>query len=479
MKSFSVKAALPLILGLLIWMLPVPEGLTANAWTYFALFIGVVTALILEPIPAAASGFIGVTLAAALLLVPTAAAPAPIKSGDVIKWALSGFSNGTVWLIFIAFMFAMGYDKTGLGRRIALGLVKRMGKKTLGLGYAVAFADLALAPFMPSNTARSGGTIFPVIKNIPALYDSGPDKEPRKIGAYLMWTALATTCVTSSMFITALAPNLLALQLAEKTAKVTFTWMEWCIGFLPVGLILFLIVPYLTYLIYPPTMKESAGAAKWAGEELEKMGPVSSKEWTMLATALGALTLWIGFTEQFDATTVAMMALAAMLLTKVITWDDLLANKQAWNVLVWFGTLVALADGLNKVGFLKWFAAKAAAAMAGFTPLALVIGLVVVFFLCHYMFASLTAHATALLPVFLASAMNVPGVPMKTLAFLLCASLGLMGIITPFATGPSPIYFGSGFIKPKDFWILGFVFGLVFLGVFLGVGVPWFRMMNP
>jgi L-tartrate/succinate antiporter len=501
--------------------LPVPAGLTQPAWTYFALFVAVVAALILEPIPAAAAGFIGVTLAAALLLVPAnppappkapapaaamakpavapgpadlaaqapaavsapAAEPAavkapPVKPGDVIKWALSGFSNGTVWLIFIAFMFAMGYDKTGLGKRIALMLVRGMGKKTLGLGYAVAFADLALAPFMPSNTARSGGTIFPIIKNIPALYGSTPDNEPRKIGGYLMWTALATTCVTSSMFITALAPNLLALQLVEKTAKITFSWGEWFMGFLPVGVILFALVPLLTYLIYPPTMKESAGASKWAADELAKMGPVGAKEWTMLGIAVAALVFWIVGADFIDATTVAMGALSLMLLARVITWDDLLANKQAWNVLVWFGTLVALADGLGKVGFLTWFATKAAAAMAGFTPLALVIGLVVVFYLVHYLFASLTAHATALLPVFLASALAVPGVPMKTLAFFLCASLGLMGIITPFATGPSPIYYGSGYVKPKDFWLLGLIFGLIYLVVFLGVGVPWFRMVN-
>ena len=125
-------------------------------------------------------------------------------------------------------MFAMGYDKTGLGRRISLHLVRKMGRRTLTLGYAVAFADLLLAPFTPSNTARSAGTVYPVIRNLPALYDSKPnDPSSRRIGGYLMWTAIAATCVTSSMFITALAPNLLAIELISKTAKVTFTWTEW------------------------------------------------------------------------------------------------------------------------------------------------------------------------------------------------------------------------------------------------------------
>jgi L-tartrate/succinate antiporter len=102
-------------------------------------------------------------------------------------------------------------------------LVKLLGKKTLGLGYAVALADLALAPFTPSNTARSGGTIFPVIKNIPPLYGSEPGPTARKIGGYIMWTAFATTCLTSSMFLTGLAPNLLALSLVKQTAKIDIT----------------------------------------------------------------------------------------------------------------------------------------------------------------------------------------------------------------------------------------------------------------
>ena len=108
-------------------------------------------------------------------------------------------------------MFAVGYTKTGLGKRMALWLIKRLGKKTLGLGYAIALSDLVLAPFTPSNTARSGGTIYPIISNMPGLYGSQPGETSRKIGSYIMYTALATTCVTSSMFLTSLAPNVLAV----------------------------------------------------------------------------------------------------------------------------------------------------------------------------------------------------------------------------------------------------------------------------
>ena len=470
--KFDWKALLPLAVGLAIWLIPTPQGLQPYAWHYFSLFVAVITALILEPIPAAAAGLIGVTLAAALNLVPAKPDAAP-TAADAVRWALSGFSNGTVWLIFVAFMFAMGYEKTGLGKRIALLLIKTLGKSTLGLGYAVALADLALAPFTPSNTARSGGVIFPIIKNIPPLYGSTPESGARKIGGYLMWTALATTCVTSTMFLTALAPTLLALSILDKTTKITFGWTEWFTALAPACVLLFLAVPYLTYIIYPPEIKRSEDAPRWAGEELAKMGPITRQELTMAGLAVFALTMWIFAGKIFDATTVALMALSLMILTRIVSWEDITAHKTAWNVLCWFGTLVALADGLGKVGFLSWFASLAASAMAGFSTTALVVGLVLLFFFVHYMFASLTAHTTALMPVFLATAMSIPGIPLRTLAILLCATLGLMGILTPYATGPSPVYYGCGYITRKEFWTLGFIFGLIFIAALVGINLPY------
>ena len=466
MKTIPWKAVLPLLLGIIIALLPAPQGLNLTAWYFFAIFSAVILGLILEPLPAAAVGFIGVFLVAVLGL----AGPKP---ADNIRWALSGFSNTTVWLIFGAFMFAMGYDKTGLGRRIALILVKKLGRKTLGLGYAITFSDLILAPFTPSNTARSGGTIFPIIRNLPGLYGSSPGETSRKIGAYIMWTAFAATCVTSSMFITSLAPNLLALDLVNKTVKISISWTEWFIGFLPVGIILILILPFLVYKIYPPEIKSSEEIPSWASQELDKLGKFSRKELVMALLAVLALALWIFGGNLIDATTAAGFVISLMIITGTVTWDDILANKQAWNVLVWFATLVALADGLNKVGFVTWFAKSMAALLTGMSPIVVMVVLVVIFFIIHYMFASLTAHTTAILPVMLAVGAAIPGLPVKTFALLLCYSLGIMGVITPYATGPGPVYYGSGYISRKDFWTLGLIFGTIFLVALIGIGVPY------
>jgi L-tartrate/succinate antiporter len=316
------RAIVPLLVGTGIWLVPAPAGLTANAWSYFALFVAVIISVITEPLPGPAVGILGITAAAALLLV----APNP---DDSIRWALSGFSNGTVWLIFVAFMFGLGYEKTGLGRRIALSLVRWLGQKTLGLGYAVAIADLILAPFMPSNTARSGGTIFPIIKSIPTLYGSSPGPTARRVGAYVMWTAFASQAITSSMFLTANAANLFAASVMKETANIDVGWTEWAAGFLPVGLLLFSSLPLLVFLIYPPGVKTSADVPRWAAQELVKMGAVTCGELIMAAIAGLALALWIFAGRQLNPSTIALIALSLMILTGLLDWSDVLGHRDA------------------------------------------------------------------------------------------------------------------------------------------------------
>ncbi len=478
------NALLPLAVAVAIALCPVPAGLAPNAWLYFALFAGVIVGLILEPIPAAAVGVVGITAIAilapfALFSAQDLAAPGFQSAPAAAAWALAGFSNDTVWLIFGAFMFALGYEKTGLGKRIGLMLVKRLGGSTLGLGYAILFADLILAPFTPSNTARSGGTIFPIVRNIPALYDSHPGPTARRIGAYVMWVAFATTCVTSSLFLTALAPNLLAVELVRKIAGIDITWSQWFLGFLPVGVPLLLTLPALVFVLYPPEIKRSAEVPAWAGRELAAMGPLSRHEAIMAALVVLALALWIFAGPYVSATVAALLVISLMVVTGVVTWADILADRPAWNVLVWFATLVTLAAGLNKVGFISWFAKGAAAALVGLSPVLVMVVLVVLFFVIHYMFASSTAHTTAVLPVVLAAGAAVPGLPVAVLAMLLVFSLGLMGVITPYATGPAPVYFGSGYISRRDFWTLGLVFGAIFLAALLVIDVPYLLAVTP
>ena len=478
-RTFWWRAVAPLAVAIVIALSPAPAGLALHAWRFFAIFAGVIFGLVFEPLPGGAIGLVGVTLVTVLapfvLYGPEQLAQPGFKpAGAALTWALSGFSDGTVWLIFGAYMFALGYEKTGLGRRIALILVKGMGRRTLTLGYAITLADLVLAPFTPSNTARSGGTIYAVIRNLPPLYQSLPnDPSSRRIGSYLMWVAIASVSVTSSLFLTGLAPNLLAIELVQKATQIEISWADWFLAFAPVGFLLLVLAPVLTYWLYPPEVKEGDEVPAWAARELEAMGSLSGKEAALAVLVLVALVLWIFGGSYVNATAVALVVISLMLIIGVFTWHDVAGNAAAWSALAWFATLVAMADGLNRVGFVKWFAGGVAARLGGLPVMPAMVALLMVYFVAHYLFASLTAHTTALLPVMLAAGSTIPGLPMRQFALLLCLELGLMGILTPYATGPGPIYQGSGYLPPADFWRLGLIFGFLFLFVLLIVGVPW------
>ncbi|MEM0031736.1 MAG: DASS family sodium-coupled anion symporter, partial [Desulfurococcaceae archaeon] len=304
-------------------------------------------------------------------------------------------------------------------------------------------------------------------------YGSKPgDGTERRIGSFIMWTAFTATCITSSMFLTSLAPNVLAVSLAAKE-KIAMDWLTWFIGFLPVGVTLFIATPILAYMLYPPEIRRSEEAPKWASEELRKIGRITKREIAFLCEVVLALILWIVAKDYVNATTVALFAVSLMLITSVTSWDDVLTYKSAWNVFVWFATLVTMADGLYRVGFVKYVADMIASTIKGLDPFIALMIVVSLFYWLHYLFASLTAHVTALYPIFLTTALGIPGISPQIAAYSLAYTLGLMGVISPYATGPAPVYYGSGYIKSRDFWKLGLVFGLIFYATYIAIGLPW------
>ncbi|WP_277293544.1 DASS family sodium-coupled anion symporter [Veillonella montpellierensis] len=480
------KLLAPVVVAVIVWLIGAPTGLGAGAWLYVSIFAGLVVGLILEPMPPAFVGLIAIIVSILFRVGPAVKIDAltgnafPITSAAAISWGLSGFSNTIVWLIFAAFMIGIGYQNSGLGRRIALFLVQKLGTSSLGLGYAIALTDLILAPFIPSNAARSGGTIYPVVSSICPMFDSYPDKNPRKIGSYLTWVSLATTCVSSSIFLTGQAPNPLAVELAAKSGVVTMSWTSWFLALLPVSIILFIITPLLAYILCKPEVKGSSEIAKWARTEFRTLGTMSFGEIAMACISVLALVLWIGSSYfGINPTTTALIVIILMVLTKIITWQDFLANKPAWNVLTWFATLVPMASGLKNVGFLNWLAHMAGGTLVSLDPTIAMLGLLIAFCVLRYFFASATAYVTAMVGLFVALVLEIPGVNATEVMTILLLPMGIMGVLTPYGTGHSPVWFASGFIKGPEFWKLGFIFGFIYLAIFIIVGIPWIRFILP
>jgi len=479
----SWRASAPFVAAALIAVAPPPPGLAQHTWYYFALFVGVVVALVLEPLPNAAVGVVGVAVVAALspwvLFGPAdLARPGFDARARAVDWALSGFHNPAVWLAFTAFMFGLGYEKTGLGRRIALWVVKGLGRSTLRLGYAVAVIDAVLAPFTPSNTARSAGIVYPIIRSIPHLYRSEPDSpSSRRIGSYLLWTAFAASCVTSSLFLTALAPNVIAVDLIRRMTGVEIGWLRWLAAGASFALPLLALLPLLAFALYPPEIRSSPEVPAWAAEELGRLGPLSRTEVLFALLVAGALGLWIFGARFIHPTAVALLVVGLMIVTGVATWEEMTSHRPAWDMLIRLAMLVTMADGLTRTGFVGWFAEGVGRRLSGLPATQAMVGLVAVYYLSHYLFATTTAHATAVLPVMLGVGLSIPGLPIGPFAMLLALSHGIMGVISPYATGPAPVYHGSGYLPTGAFWRLGAIFGAVFLAALLLLGLPAARAL--
>ena len=111
---------------------------------------------------------------------------------------------------------------------------------------------------------------------------------------------------------------------------------------------------------------------------------------------------FLGPSVTLNSTTVAFIGLAVLLVTGVLSWDDVLKEKGAWDTVVWFSALVMMATFLNKLGLIQWFSDSIETGVGdlglGWLPASAL--LVLIYLYAHYLFASTTAHITAMFAAF-------------------------------------------------------------------------------
>ena len=176
-------------------------------------------------------------------------------------------------------------------------------------------------------------------------------------------------------------------------------------------------------------------------------------------------------------TFVALSGLCALLLARVITWDDLLAEHRAWDALIWFAPLVMMADAMNENGAIKVLSSGLFGVISGWPWPAVLIALVAAYCYVHYVFASMTAHVTALYPGFLAAAL-AGGVPPMMAALPLAYFSNLNAAMTHYGTGSAPVFFGAGYVRQGEWWRLGFLISVINLVIWMGIGPLWWKLVG-
>jgi DASS family divalent anion:Na+ symporter len=451
--------------ALFVLLLPTPSGITPQAWRLLAIFVATIVGSIVRPIPAGAVVLLGVT---AVMLT---GALAPVD-------ALRGYADPIVWLVLAAFFISRGMIKTGLGRRIALLFVKAIGRHSLGLGYSLISTDFLLATIIPSNAARSGGIIFPVAKSIAETYESRPGPTARRLGAFLTTLLYQADVIICAMFLTGQASNVIIAKLAQDTTGIQLTYARWAISALVPGLVSLAVVPPLIYRLFPPEIKHTPAAAEFADRELARMGRISLHEILMLVVFGLVASLWItSALHGINYAVVAMVGISVLLLSRVLTWEDVISERGAWDVFIWYGGLVRMAEALGETGLTERFAKAAANFTVGWHWAAAFTVLLLVYFYAHYGFASITAHVTAMYTPFLVVIIAAGAPPALTVLLLAYAS-NLNASLTHYGTTPAPIWFGAGYVKQRTWWWLGFVASVTNLLIWTIFGLLWWKVLR-
>ncbi|WP_024594745.1 anion permease, partial [Pseudoalteromonas sp. AC163] len=199
----------------------------------------------------------------------------------------------------------------------------------------------------------------------------------------------------------------------------------------------------------------------------------------LLVLWAGVPAMILGADYAVNTTAVAFLGLSVLLVTGVLSWDDVLKEKSAWDTVVWFSALVMMATFLNKLGLVTWFSTlvESNIAQLGFDWIVSAIILVAVYFYAHYFFASTTAHITAMFAAFYAAGLAL-GAPPLFLGLLLAGASSLMMSLTHYATGTSPIVFGSGYVSLKDWWVMGLIMSVINLSVWGVIGGLWWKALG-
>ena len=468
------------------YIIPTPEGLSVVGWHLFGVYVATIVAIILKPFALPVILLAGVAISSIIIGVTPGEEWFDAKNNKMLEIALeeedvlNGYKSGTTWLVFAAFAMSTAFVATGLGKRIAYLLIGKFGSTTLRLGYVNACLDLLISPAMPSVTARAGGIIFPIMNSVAVSLGSDPATSPRKAGRYLLLNTYMVVKGTGYLFLTAMAPNAFALQLMEPILHVKFDWGQWFFAASIPGLLCLLLTPLVVYLICPPELKQLDNKAI-AKKGLEELGPMTVREKTLLGLFILAVVSWalgkhIGLQE---ASTTAISIMALLVIFTVVSWDDLLKNKGAWNTLIWYGGILGLSSVLKKAHFFDWLSQFLGEKLAFLGTDHGTLAAVVILFMSvaiRYLFAAGGAYIAAMVPVFSAVGLAAGADP-TLLALGLLFSNCYGGALTHSGSGPAPVIYGAGYNDIKSWWIVGAVFAFGSLLIHVTIGFAWWKAL--
>jgi anion transporter len=482
------KAGLLVALAALIVVLwlPAPRGLPLSGQVMLAILAFAVIVWMTEALDYAASSVvIGALMVFLLAFVPDAAKPSGPDMGTAaaLNLALSGFSNSAVTLVAAACFIAAAMTATGLDRRIALLVLSKVDARSNHIVIGAMVVGFLLSFVVPSTTARVA-CLVPIMMGFILAFKV--DKRSRFAGL-LVITAAQTASVWNVGIKTAAAQNMVALGFIEKQFGTTITWLDWFIAAAPFSALLSVAVYFIMTRMMKPEMEEIEGGRATIREQLDAMGPMTGRQWKLLAIVLALLALWA--TEKvlhdFDTASTTVAAIALMLLPRlgVMDWKES-QRGFPWGTVVLFAVGISVGTALLRTQAAGWLATMIVENLGLQQASAFAILMLLSLFLIviHLGFASATALASTMIPIVIGvlTTVQTPGLNVVGMTMLLQFVVSF-GFILPVNAPQNMIAYGTDTFVARDFIRTGLAITLaavVLLVVFALTYWPWMGYMT-
>lgn len=467
---------------LFILFLPTPAGLSVAGHRMLAVFGFAVVVWITDALDYAVSAVVIAALMAFLLGISPDIANPKVLFGSVkgLTTAVSGFGNTALTLVAAALFLAAAMTITGLDRRIALVILSRVGARTSRIVIGAIVVSTVLALLVPSATARAAAVI-PIIMGIIVAF--GVDKKSRFAGL-LMITTVQAVSIWNVGIKTAAAQNMVAIGFIQKLLGQDVTWLNWLIAAAPFSFLLSVGLYGTMMLMMPPEMKELPGGEATVRKSLSELGPMTGREFRLLAVSLTLLAFWSteGVLHSFDSSTTTTIAVALLFLPGIGVMEWKTANPLIpWGTIVLFGIGISLGTALLQTQAAQWLA-NLIVAWFGLNQLpafAIVAILAAFLIIVHLGFASATALASSMIPIVIAVLQKVetPGINVLGMTLVLQFVVSF-GFILPVNSPQGMVAYGTGAFDARDFVRTGVVITILAYLLTLLLGATYWRWLG-
>ena len=449
---YGMRQRIGLVLGpalfVLIFLLPLPGGMSPAAWKVAAVAALMAVWWITEAAPLAATALLPAALFPAMGIMKASEATAP-------------YANHLIFLFLGGFFIAVTMEKWNLHKRVALFTIRHVGTGTdrIILGFMIATAFLSM---WISNTATAMMMVpigIAVIRQVTSSDgyggengDTGPPAAPG-FGAALMLAIAYSASIGGVATLIGTPPNVIFAGFIESTYGRSVSFLSWMAVGLPLAVVMLAFTWfYLTRFVFRLGSEELAGGMACIEEESRELGPVSPAEKKIMAVFLLVAAGWIvrglvdipGAGMTADSTIAIIGALLLFLMPADLKSGEFLldwktASKVPWDVIILFGGGLSLAAGFRVSGLDQWIG-RSVTFLDG-VNYAVLISAVALLTIFLTEVTSNTATSAMLIPIISGVAISMSIHPYGPIvAVCIAASYAFM---LPVATPPNAVVFGS------------------------------------